>query len=411
MAKIINTAYGTMGDVLPYLALGQQMQARGHKIYMAISQSMHSQCLAAGLIPISIGHEIVNAEKARESSLLWNNWSSKSVDIKLRKKLSGSNTWFNIEKSISSLLNACSDAKLIICNPQQEIVAAIVAEQLSIPLVRAIVTPTLLYQPNNWWRVSQWMRQTQNKTYDRYHLLREKQGLTDTEAWKPYWKYDRLIFAASPDLYPSPPYCFPSNQTGFWFYEDPQWQDWQPNIKLKEFMTADIKPLVLSFSSQPIRNREEFIACHVRAAIKLNRRILIQGGWSDFNASHLPDDIDRDSVMFAGFMPQDWLFSQAAAVITHGGVGTVARALRNGCPMLLEPHTYEQCFNAHKVLTWGVGAAMYPEKLTAEGITKVLAQKVLTEDYQQKAEKIKVQINNEPGIEHACLLIEQWLLS
>ena len=113
--------------------------------------------------------------------------------------------------------------------------------------------------------------------------------------------------------------------------------------------------------------------------------------------------------MFAGFMPQDWLFAQAAAVITHGGIGTVARALRNGCPLLLEPHTYEQCFNAHKVLTWGVGAAMYPQKLTIDGITKVLAKKVLTENYRQKAQKIRVQINSEPGIDKACNLIEKWV--
>ncbi len=409
MNKIVITAYGTTGDVLPYLTLGQQMKKRGYEVYMAIPEQMHNNAIAAGLKAVTVGHEQLNPEVARNKALLWDQWSANLDDLEAKQELNKSHTWFDLQKGIDSLLVAATDGKLIICNPQQAIFAAIVAEQLSLTLVRVIVTPALLYQPNNWWRVSQWMRQTQNKTYDRYHLLREKQGLTDTEAWKPYWKYDRLIFAASPDLYPSPPYCFPSNQTGFWFYEDPQWQDWQPDIKLKEFMTADIKPLVLSFSSQPIRNREEFIAVHVRAAIKLNRRILIQGGWSDFNINHLPDDIDRDSVMFAGFMPQDWLFSQAAAVITHGGIGTVARALRNGCPMLLEPHTYEQCFNAHKVLTWGVGAAMYPEKLTAEGITKVLAQKVLTEDYQQKAEKIKVRINNEPGIEQACLLIEQWL--
>ncbi|MGJ5672749.1 MAG: glycosyltransferase [Nostochopsis sp.] len=248
-----------------------------------------------------------------------------------------------------------------------------------------------------------------DKTYDRYHILRIKQGLTDSEGWKPYWKYDRLIFAASPYLYPSPPYCFPANQTGFWFYEEPQWNKWEPDAKLKEFMTAEQKPLVLSFSSQPIRKCEEFIAVHVRAAHKLGRRILIQGGWSDFNESHLPADIARDSIMFAGFMPQDWLFTHAAAVITHGGIGTIARALRNGCPMLLEPHTYEQCFNAHKVLSWGVGAAMYPEKLTATGIARVLEKKVLTENYQQRAREIKAQLDTESGIDKACNLIEAWL--
>ncbi len=409
MAKIVNTAYGTMGDVLPYIALGQEMQARGHEVRMAIPEQMHPQAIAAGLKAVNVGHEQLNPEAARKTALLWDQWSTNPDDLEAKKELNQSHTWFDLQKGIDCLLEAAADANLIVCSPQQAIFAAIVAEQLSIPLVQVIVTPALLYQPNNWWRISQWMRQTQNKTYDRYHLLRVRQGLTDSEKWKPYWKYDRLIFVASPYLYPSPPYCFPSNQTGFWFYQDPQWLDWQPDKQLKDFMTADPKPLVLSFSSQPIRNREEFIAVHVRAAMQLGRRILIQGGWSDFNASHLPTDIDRDAVMFAGFMPQDWLFAQAAAVITHGGIGTIARALRNGCPLLLEPHTYEQCFNAQKVLTWGVGAAMYPQKLTTDGITKVLAKKVLTENYHQRAKEIKIKIDQESGIDRACNLIETWL--
>ncbi len=411
MDKILITAYGTMGDVLPYLTLGQQLQTRGYQVYAAIPEQMYSQAIALGLQVVEVGHQQLNPEVARKVALLWDQWSANPDDLQTKQELNTSHSWFDLKQGIESLSSLATDAKLIICSPQQEIFAAIVAEQLAIPLVRVIVTPALLYQPNNWWRLSQWMRQTKNRTYDRYHLLREQQGLTDPETWKAYWKYDRLIFAASPYLYPSPPYCFPANQTGFWFYEDPQWSSWQPDAQLQEFMSATEKPLVLSFSSQPIREREKFIASHVRAAMKLGRRLLIQGGWSDFNASHLPDDIDQDAVMFAGFMPQDWLFAKAAAVITHGGIGTIARALRNGCPLLLEPHTYEQCFNAHKALTWGVGTAMYPQKLTVEGITRVLAKKLLTEPYQQQAKAIAAQIDDEPGIDQAANLIENWLVS
>ncbi len=409
MVKISITAYGTMGDVLPYLALGQAMKARGNEVSIALPEQMHPQAIAAGLKTFGVGHEPINPEITRKTALLWDHWSSNAADLQAKTELNASQTWFDLQKGIDCLLVASADAELIVCSPQQTIFAAIVAEKLSIPLCQVIVTPALLYQPNNWWRLSQWMRQTKNKIYDHYHLLREKQGLIDEDVWKSYWKYDRLIFAASPDLYPSPPYCFPNNQTGFWFYEDPQWQGWQPEEQLKEFMGVAARPLVLSFSSQPIRDREEFIAVHVRAAMQLGRRILIQSGWSDFNESHLPTDIDRYLVMFADFMPQDWLFAHAAAVITHGGIGTIARALRNGCPILLEPHTYEQCFNAQKVLSWGAGAAMYPTKLTSEGIARVLAKKVLTESCQQRAQEIKQQLDTESGLDRTVDLIESWL--
>gem|GEM_PF-4485819 len=162
--------------------------------------------IAAGLKAVNVGHEQLNPETARKTALLWDQWSANPDDLEEKKELNQSHTWFDLQKGIDCSLDAAADAKLIVCSPQQAIFAAIAAEQLSIPLVQVMVTPALLYQPNNWWRISQWMRQTQNKTYDRYHLhlLRFKQGLTDPQAWKAYWKYDRLIFVASPYLYPSP---------------------------------------------------------------------------------------------------------------------------------------------------------------------------------------------------------------
>ena len=94
-----------------------------------------------------------------------------------------------------------------------------------------------------------------------------------------------------------------------------------------------------------MENAQEVVEVHVRAAAKLGRRILIQQGWADFNESYLPSDIDRENVMFIdGLISQDWLFSHAAALITHGGVGTIARSLRNGCPMLVEPLGSDQFY-------------------------------------------------------------------
>ncbi len=407
MAKILITAYGTAGDVLPYTALGQALQIRSHQVCMAIPTQSHA--LASGLLVTSTGHEDITPETVQKSALLWDQWSISPEELATRKELPGSNNWFDPVKGIDYLLEAAQGADLIVCNPQQELFAAVVAEMLDISLVRAVVTPLLLYQPNNWWRISQWLRQSGNTTYDPYHVLRLQSGLRDLNAWKQYWQYDRLLFATSPHLYPSPPYCLPGNQTGFWFYDSPQWNDWQPDQKLSQFMTADMKPIVLTFSSQPVRQAREFIEVHVRAALKLGRRILIQGGWSGLNESLLPNDIDRHQVMFAGFLPQDWLFAQAAAVITHGGIGTIARALRQGCPLLLEPHTYEQCFNAQRVLSWEVGVAMHPKQLTVEGLARVLEKKVLSDKYRHKACEISNYIQTEQGLHSACQSIESWL--
>jgi UDP:flavonoid glycosyltransferase YjiC (YdhE family) len=192
-----------------------------------------------------------------------------------------------------------------------------------------------------------------------------------------YFQCDRFVLGSSAHFsQPAKDYSH-AVQTGFWFYEDPDWLNWQPDAKLLRFMEQDPKPLVLSFSSQPLEDSRSVVEVHVRAAAKLGRPILIQQGWADFNEKHLPDDCDRSQVMFTGFMPQDWLFSRASALIHHGGIGTTARALRNGCPMLVEPYGNDQFFNAKQIVFHKVGAAMHPMRLQADEVAGVLQNKVV----------------------------------
>jgi UDP:flavonoid glycosyltransferase YjiC (YdhE family) len=108
-------------------------------------------------------------------------------------------------------------------------------------------------------------------------------------------------------------------------------------------------------------------------------------------------------------MPQDWLFSRAAALIHHGGIGTIARALRNGCPMLVEPYGNDQFFNARQLLLLGVGAAMHPQYLSVGDLVRVLQEKVLTRDYKNRTELLSHRIQAEQGLDMACHFIENWL--
>ena len=357
MANFLIITSGTLGDILPYITLGEAIQKRGHQVCIISPKYIHSYVKAAQLPVIAASHQIINPQTTKKASLLWDNWIKDPLNLKakrdLNRQFNGQQKWQGIYQSIKDLLEYCDDIDGIICNPQEHIVGSIIAEKINIPLIEVVVTPQLIYQPNNWWRLSRTTELKDNQK-QAYQEFRQLLGLTDSETWKQYWQYNRVIFAASPHLYSEPPDVPQDNHVGFFFYNNPNWQDWQPNQELKQFVASDSKPLVLSFSSQPMRDSKEFIAIHVRAAAILNRKIVIQRGWAEFNEKNLPADISSDTVMFVDFIPQHWLFSNSAAVITHGGIGTVARALLYGCPLLVEPYTHEQCFNAHRILNWGL---------------------------------------------------------
>ena len=404
MATIVITSYGTLGDHLPYVALGQVLKARGHRVRIAFNESMYPYALKAGLEVVSSGLPNLGAQEAQRKARSWNHWTSKPQWNKERLE----RLRLHLTNNFPCLLNACQDAELLIYSVQQGWSAAMVHEKIAIPWLGAFVMPSIFGPITNDEDSS-----TAHPVYQAIEEIRRSLGLAELswDAWKSYSKSERIILASSPHFSQLSREYSQVIQTGFWFYEDPDWSNWQPNDDLRKFVEQEPKPLVLSFSSLPLENSHEVVAVHVQAAAKLNRRILIQHGWADFNESDLLFDVCQNDVKFADFMPQDWLFERAAALIHHGGIGTTARALRNGCPMLVEPYGNDQFFNAWKILSLGVGAAMHPFKLTPTEVARVLQEKVLTPDYKRRAEEVGQKIRNEQGLQTACDSIESWLRS
>lgn len=418
MAKIVITTAGTLGDHLPYIALGKSLQARGHQVCLAISNSFHDYALKAGLEVITCGRSHGKQELQQDAKT----WDQLKKGVISSRLITDPEVYEQmllfIEKGFSpileTLLTVCTDADLLICGAQILILGAFVVEKLGIPWIGTSLMPFLQCQNSN--QNAQKSASDRRDPYlSKMNELRQQfnlKALTQPE-WFTYSETipEKAILAASPHFAQLNSESHQYHQTGFWFYEDSDWQDWQPDEQLRQFVEVDPKPLVLSFSSLPLENARAVLEIHVRAAAKLGRRLLIQQGWADFSESLLPEDCDHAMIMFTGFMSQDWLFGNAAALIHHGGMGTIARALRNDCPMLVEPYGNDQFFNAKQILSLKIGAAMHPHRITVDGLAHVLQTKVLTDEYKQNVHAIGTKIRAENSLETACNLIESWLFS
>ena len=418
MAKIIITTTGTLGDHLPYIALGKTLQTRGHQVCLAINDSYHDYARKSGLEVVTCGRSH-GKEEVKQDAKTWDQLE-KSVSLNRLTTDADEQIIRFIEKEcppvIETLLKICADADLLITGIQYIILGHFVAEKLNMPVLSTSLMPCLQCHtlPQNSDQQSQASTVERNAPYlPKFNEVRQQFDLkpfAQTE-WFTYNETfsEKAILAASPHFAQPNAKNQKYQPTGFWFYEDTDWQDWQPDAKLRDFFAIDPKPLVLSFSSLPLENAQAVLEVHVRAAAKLNRRLLIQQGWADFNESLLPEDGDRQMIMFAGFMPQDWLFANAAALIHHGGIGTIARAIRNDCPMLVEPYGNDQFFNAKQILSLKIGAAMHPHRITADGLAHVLETKVLTDECKQNVQAIGAKIRAENSLETTCNLIESWL--
>jgi UDP:flavonoid glycosyltransferase YjiC (YdhE family) len=83
------------------------------------------------------------------------------------------------------------------------------------------------------------------------------------------------------------------------------------------------------------------------------RPTLTLGPAVDRDAVRVPDDVEA-----LPFADHDTLLPECVAVVSHGGLGTVLRALAHGVPLLILPLGRDQALNAHRVERLGAGIAL-----------------------------------------------------
>jgi UDP:flavonoid glycosyltransferase YjiC (YdhE family) len=112
--------------------------------------------------------------------------------------------------------------------------------------------------------------------------------------------------------------------------------------------------ILLTFSTTVMAGQESLIGrvCEGVAGLDVDA-VLTLGPAVDGDAVRVPDNVE---VM--AFADHDRLMDESAAVIGHGGLGTVLRVLAHGVPQLSLPLGRDQAFNAGRVEQVGAGIGL-----------------------------------------------------
>lgn len=364
-ARILIATAGTWGDLLPFVELGRRLRSRGHCVTVASSTGHHAWVKGAGLLAAEFDGDF-GKEKAQKNARCWDQWMPDLSATVEEKEAWALRMESNCRKL--ALLARDSDLLLSASNCPE---GRIVHEETGIPWVSIVFIPE--------------------------EMLGAKPS-REPRSEKTIFAWSKALGRAEDPLV---------HQTGFWFYEDPRWEMWRPGPSLLRFMEEGEAPLVLSFSSLPLENPRKVLEIHVRAAQLLGRRLVVQEGWSGFSRELLPDDVDPDQVYLAEFLPHDWFFSRAGGLITHGGAGTLGRALRNGCPVLVEPYGNDQFFNALLMKKMGFGTAVHPHRISPERLAEVIEERLFSAQVRERAKQVASIIRDEGGVVEACEIIER----
>jgi UDP:flavonoid glycosyltransferase YjiC (YdhE family) len=107
------------------------------------------------------------------------------------------------------------------------------------------------------------------------------------------------------------------------------------------------------------------------------------------------------------YVPQSLLMPRCAAVLTHGGSGTVAAALAHGLPQVVVPVGADQPRNAARCAALGLGRVVPAPEATPEAIREAVREVLADARYRRNAERLRDEIRALPGPETVVALLER----
>ncbi len=122
-----------------------------------------------------------------------------------------------------------------------------------------------------------------------------------------------------------------------------------------ELLAEPGHPWVLLSLSTTLQGQAVALPRILEAVAELSIRVLLTLG----DDTLPPSIVDPpENVTVRGFIPHDLVLPHMAAVISHGGLGTITTALAAGVPLICIPQGRDQPYNSQRVVAAGVGRAV-----------------------------------------------------
>jgi rhamnosyltransferase subunit B len=420
MASIVVTTFGSTGDLNPFIALGLALRSRGHEVIFAVEANFQKQLSLLGFPVRLLTGDQEKALAPFRQQIFNNEQPLTSLNLLVDHYILPS-----LPAKVAELREICQQADLLISVAPQ-FAASIVAEVLHIPWVSVILLPSTLPSAQvaaqslpmrlpaslqrlsnrfSWFVGGLFLRQIVDKPINnvrRTFHVPPRSNLMWTGNLSP-----RLSILAVSSAFLPRPDDWPEyiKMTGFCFWDRPV--DWQFPEILKAFLHADKPVVAVTAGSVAPEERALFAAYYqtsVESILACGARALVINAPANIAFAE-----QRDEVLQLPFVPFSEVFPACAAVIHHGGIGTIAQCLRAGVPSLVVPGGLDQPFNAAQVVQRKAGLWIPRKHYTTRRAEHALKALLSTPDYGKRAREIQEQILQEDGVATSCIAVEQIL--
>lgn len=366
--RVIVVAIGSAGDVFPLAALAQRLAQRGHDVVLMAGELYEelAQRLGIAFEPIRTTQQAENHAMSRQDphkalTLMWHRISQANRTV------------------YAAIERLQQPGRTILVGSTFALGTRLAQEKLGLPLATVHLAPACflsaidppafkLFRLPKWLPVSlraaTW-RFLERKVIDpiggpELNRFRAELGLPAVQHIMGEWVHSpQLVLGLFEPWLAAPQADWPAHTqlTGFPRFDEVGPVEADP--ALGAFVAAGDAPIVFVTGSA-MREARPFFANAVETCRLMGRR----GVLLTRHANQVPEALPP-FVHHALYEPLSTLLPRAAALVSHGGIGTVSQALAAGVPQLVLPYAHDQYDNAQRVKQLGVGGIASPKQSPA----------------------------------------------
>lgn len=375
--KILIATLGSVGDVLPFVALGKEIQRRGHDVRLYSNPAFERFARESNLPFVPVG----SVDKI--DTFLH---SSNSTDPIKGMKMVAEGTVNSIPAFYDAMEKDIASGQTMVIGSSFAFAARVLGEKHGLPTAVVHLAPSWFrsefmaprFSPiGHMKNAPRFLKRMIWKGMDKrfldpiyaepFNRYRAQLGLNPISRLMHDWIHDAdICIGMFPEWFAERQADWPSNfhATGFPLYD-------HGNAKqLPEEVTAFLEagPAPVAFTAGTANaSSHRFFATSAEACKIAGRRGMLITQHPEQLPSSLPEGVAHFS-----YIPFKALLPRLAAFVHHGGIGSTSQAMLAGVPQLIRPMAYDQFDNASRAARLGIAKEILPRQYKPQTVARLI---------------------------------------
>jgi rhamnosyltransferase subunit B len=406
MRVLIATA-GSSGDVLPFVALGNEFKRRGHDVRIYCNPKFEHYAREHDLPFVGVG-------SAEKHNAFLN--SAQSTDPRKGMKMVAEGVINLVPMFYEAMVRDIVPGKTIVIGSTFAFGARLVGEKNGVATAVIHLSPSLfrseflaprLFPKGNMETMPRFIKRMLWRGMDKRFLdplytepfndYREHLGLKPVRRMMHGWIHDAdLCIGMFPEWFAHRQPDWPGNLYATDFPLHEKLDDPPLSSEVSAFLEAGSAPIAFTSGTAKASSHQFFAACIEACKIAGKRGILLTQ-----HPEQLPSTLPEGVAHFR-YVPFKRLLPQLAAIVHHGGIGTTSQSMAAGIPQIIRPMAFDQFDNARRAVRLGIAKEILPRHFKADTVARLIQDFVYSGGVKNKCNEIADRLRTSVGVTQTC---------